>query len=147
MAVWTHVGPEAIDPSSVLQRVGADQDGAVLLFLGVVRNHAEGRAVTGMTYEAYLAMAASELAALAQEAAGRWETDRLAVVHRIGDLAIGDTSVAIAVSTPHRAEAYEASRWMIEAIKVRLPVWKHEHFVEGASRWVPGRSPPTGAPS
>lgn len=145
MAIWTHVGPEAIDPAAVLARVGADSDGAALLFVGIVRDHADGRSVTGMTYEAYLAMAATELSALVDEAGRRWNTDRLAVVHRIGELTVGDPSVAIAVSTPHRAEAYEASRWIIEEIKVRLPIWKHEHFVEGGSRWVPGRTPPAPA--
>ena len=88
-------------------------------------------------------MAAAELAAMASEAGARWGTDRIAVVHRTGDLTLGEPSVAIAVSTPHRAEAYEASRWIIEEIKVRLPVWKHEHFVDGESRWVPGTTPPT----
>jgi molybdopterin synthase catalytic subunit len=145
VAVWTHVGPESIDPAAVLARVGTEADGAVVLFVGIVRDHAEGRPVSGMTYEAYTSMASSELAALAGEAAERWRTDRVAVVHRTGALTLGEPSVAIAVSTPHRAEAYEASRWIIEAIKVRLPIWKHEHFTDGESRWVPGRTPPTPA--
>ncbi|NNK63716.1 MAG: molybdenum cofactor biosynthesis protein MoaE [Gemmatimonadetes bacterium] len=141
------MGPEPIDPAGALARVGSDDDGAVVLFVGIVRNHAEGRSVSGMTYEAYTSMAASELAALASEAAERWQTDRIAVVHRTGALTLGEPSVAIALSTPHRAEGYEASRWIIEAIKERLPIWKHEHFVDGESRWVPGRTPPTPAAS
>lgn len=143
MPVWSHVGPEPIDPADVLSRVGDDGDGAVILFLGTVRNHAEGRRVSGMTYEAYASMAGRVLAEIVGETAGRWNTDRIAVVHRTGSLDLGEASVAIALSTPHRAAAYDASRYVIEQIKERLPVWKHEHFVDGDSRWVPGRTPPS----
>jgi len=131
----------AIDPAQVLARVGSPEDGAVLLFLGVVRNHADGRRVSGMHYEAYEAMATEVLQAIGQEAAHRLGTDRLVVVHRIGDLAIGEVSVAIAVSSPHRAEAYEASRYVIEEIKKRLPVWKREHYADGDRSWVEGVTP------
>ena len=131
-----------ISTETVLSHVGADEDGAVLLFLGVVRNHADGRPVSGMHYDAYQSMAASVLQAIADEAADRLGTDRLSVVHRTGDLDIGDVSVAIAVSSPHRAEAYEASRYVIEEIKKRLPVWKKEHYTDGDTRWVDGTVPP-----
>lgn len=136
------VTPEPIRAPEVLERVGAAEDGAVLLFLGTVRNHNDGRAVTGMEYEAYEAMAAPVLEEIAGEAAERCGSDRIAVVHRVGELDVGEVSVAIAVSTPHRAEAYDASRYVIEAIKERLPVWKREHYVDGERRWVPGRRPP-----
>lgn len=129
---------EPIDPADVLGRVGDPSDGAILLFLGTVRDHAEGRSVDGMRYEAYQAMAEDVLAQIAREAAARLGTDRLAVVHRVGDLAIGEISVAIAVSSAHRAEAYDASRYVIEEIKKRLPVWKHERYPGGAAAWVPG---------
>ena len=76
-----------------------------------------------------------------QEAGERFGTDRIAVRHRIGDLTIGDVSVAIAVSTPHRAESYEASRFIIEELKKRLPVWKREHYTDGAVEWVEGAKP------
>jgi len=132
-----------IDPEAVLARVAAPEDGAVLLFLGVVRDHNDGRSVTGMEYEAYEAMAEETLAGIAAEAAERWDTNRIAVVHRTGSLEVGEVSVAIAVSTPHREEAYAASRWVIEEIKKRLPVWKREHYVDGERRWVPGRRPST----
>jgi molybdopterin synthase catalytic subunit len=136
----------AIDPTEVLGRVRAPEDGAVLLFLGTVRNHADGQAVEGMTYEAYERMAAPVLGEIAREAAVRLGTDRVAVVHRVGQLAIGEISVAIAVSSPHRAESYDASRYVIEEIKKRLPVWKHEHYTGGDSKWVEGVTPtPRGA--
>ena len=127
-----------IDPAAVLAEVGDAADGAVLLFLGTVRDHADGRAVSGMAYDAYEAMAADVLRAIADEAATRLGTPRVTVVHRVGELALGDVSVAIAVSSPHRDAAYEASRYVIEEIKSRLPVWKHERFVEGEARWVEG---------
>ncbi|MSR35172.1 MAG: molybdenum cofactor biosynthesis protein MoaE [Gemmatimonadetes bacterium] len=129
---------EPIDPADVLGRVGDPGDGAILLFLGTVRDHAEGRSVDGMRYEAYQEMAEDVLAQIAREAAARLGTDRLAVVHRVGDLEIGEISVAIAVSSAHRAEAYDASRYVIEEIKKRLPVWKHERYTGGAAAWVPG---------
>jgi molybdopterin synthase catalytic subunit len=150
-AIHALVVDDPIDPAEVLGRVGAPDDGAVLLFLGTVRNHADGQSVDGMTYEAYERMATPVLADIAREAAERLGTDRVAVVHRVGELAIGDVSVAIAVSSPHREQAYDASRYVIEEIKKRLPIWKHEHYTDGHSKWVegvkpaPARSPVGGA--
>ena len=133
---------DPIDPAAVLRSVGAPEDGAVVLFLGTVRDHSDGAAVEGLTYEAYESMAERELAAIATEAAERAGSDRVVVVHRVGALGIGDVSVAIAVSSPHRAEAYDASRHVIEEIKKRLPVWKREHYVDAGGRWVDGAVPP-----
>ncbi len=140
--IRAHVQEDPISTDAVLGHVGAEEDGAVLLFLGVVRNHADGRPVRGMHYDAYRSMAASVLREIADEAAARLGTDRLSVVHRTGDLAIGEVSVAIAVSSPHRAEAYASSRYVIEEIKRRLPVWKKEHYTDGDARWVEGTAPP-----
>ncbi|MEX2470943.1 MAG: molybdenum cofactor biosynthesis protein MoaE [Gemmatimonadota bacterium] len=136
------VQSDPIDPQRVLALVGSDEDGAVLLFLGVVRNHADGRSVRGMHYESYETMASGVLREIADEAADKLGTDRLAVVHRTGELAIGEVSVAIAVSSPHRAESYDASRYVIEEIKKRLPVWKKEHYADGEASWVEGTVPP-----
>ena len=137
------VQDDPISTDTVLAHVGSEEDGAVLLFLGVVRNHADGRPVRGMHYDAYRSMAQAVLREIAGEAAERLGTDRLSVVHRTGDLEIGEVSVAIAVSSPHRAEAYDASRYVIEEIKKRLPVWKKEHYTDGDARWVEGTVPPT----
>ena len=139
---WTEVTESVIDPMTVLARVGDDGDGAAILFLGVVRDHADGRSVSGMRYDAYVEMAGPVLDEIAAEAAERLGTDRLSVVHRTGELAIGEVSVAIAVSSPHRAESFEASRYVIEEIKKRLPVWKKEHYVGGDAAWVEGEIPP-----
>lgn len=140
--IFARVASEVIDPAEVLARVGSDRDGATLLFLGVVRDHADDRPVSGMRYDAYGEMAGEVLRKIAAEAAERLGTDRVAVVHRFGELAIGEVSVAIAVSSPHREEAYEASRYVIEQLKERLPVWKKEHYVDGVSEWVEGNVPP-----
>ena len=140
---WTGITEGVLSTEEVLARVGADEDGAVLLFLGVVRDHNDGRPVTGMEYEAYREMAEGVLETIAREVEERWATDRIVILHRIGSLEIGEASVAIAVSTPHRSEAYDASRYVIEEIKERLPVWKREHYTDGERRWVPGRRPPT----
>ncbi len=145
--IFARVASEAIDPAEVLARVGSDRDGATLLFLGVVRDHADERPVSGMRYDAYQEMAGEVLRTIAEEAAERLGTDRVAVAHRFGELAIGEVSVAIAVSSPHRAEAYEASRYVIEQLKERLPVWKKEHYVDGVSEWVEGTEPPGTAPA
>lgn len=132
---------EPIEPAHVLSLIGADQDGASLLFLGVVRDHNDGRSVGGVRYDAYEEMATKVLAEIVEEAALSAGTDRLAAVHRVGELDVGDVSVAIAASSPHRAEAYEASRYIIEEIKKRLPVWKKERYSDGVEEWVDGRTP------
>lgn len=135
-----------IEPQEMLARVGDDADGATILFLGVVRDHADGRSVSGMRYEAYVEMAEPVLGEIAHEAAERLGTERIAVVHRVGELDIGEVSVAIAASSPHRAEAFDATRYVIEEIKKRLPVWKKEHYTDGSAGWVEGTTPkPTGA--
>jgi len=139
--IRAEVVEDPIDPSVLLGLVGEDEDGAVLLFLGVVRDHNDGRPVRGLRYEAYVEMATEVLRAIADEAAGRLGTDRLVVLHRVGVLEIGDVSVGIAVSSPHRAEAFEASRHVIEEIKKRLPVWKEEEYADGNRDWVAGISP------
>jgi molybdopterin synthase catalytic subunit len=115
------VGPDLIDPTDLFRRVGSDEDGASLLFVGVVRDHADGRPVSGMRYDAYADMAQTVLSEIASEAAVRLGTDRLVVVHRTGDLAIGEVSVAIAASSPHRAESFDATRYVIEEIKSVSP--------------------------
>jgi len=132
---------DTIDAQALLASVGSAEDGAVLLFLGIVRRENDGRAVNGMRYDAYVEMAEPVLQQIATEAAQIAESDRIAVVHRIGELEIGAVSVAIAVSSAHRAQAYDASRYIIEQIKERLPVWKHEHYIEGDSAWLAGVTP------
>lgn len=134
---------DPLSVSATLAEIGAASDGAVLLFQGIVRDHNDGRPVTGIRYEAYESMAEKVLAEIAREAAERLGTDRIVVEHRVGELGIGEASVVIAVSSPHRAEAFDAGRYIIEEIKKRLPVWKDELYADGDRGWVEGQVPPT----
>lgn len=132
----TAIVDHEIDHAALIGEVAQHRNGASVLFVGSVRNENEGAPVTALDYSAYSGMAESELAAIALEAAERWSTPDIVIEHRIGNLGLGDASVAIAVAHPHRAEAYEASRYIIEELKRRLPVWKREHYVDGRSEWV-----------
>lgn len=133
---------DPIDAAALLREVVSSADGAALLFWGVVRDHNDGRAVTGLEYEAYAPMAVGVLEEIAAEARERWPLGGIAVVHRVGKLAIGEASVGIAVASPHRAEAYEASRFVIEEVKRRVPIWKRESYADGAGEWLDGATPP-----
>ena len=132
---------DPIDSAALLGSVPGASDGAVLLFLGVVRDHNQGRAVEALEYQAYEPMAAAELERIVAEARERWDVGGISAVHRVGALDIGEASVAIAVASPHREEAYAASRFVIEELKRRLPVWKREGYVDGDRAWVPGHDP------
>jgi molybdopterin synthase catalytic subunit len=125
-----------LDPAALLQEVSGISNGASILFVGTVRNVNDGRDVTGIDYAAYLPMAESELAAIVAEAAERFHTPDIVVEHRFGHLALLDASVVIAVAHPHRAAAYDASRYIIEELKRRVPIWKREEYVDGTREWV-----------
>jgi molybdopterin synthase catalytic subunit len=140
--VHTSVTRDVIEPQGILGLVGSPADGAAILFLGTVREQNDGREVSGMRYDAFAEMAEPVLQEIAAEAAVRAGSDRIAVVHRVGELTIGEVSVAIAVSSPHRAESFDAARYVIEQIKQRLPVWKHEHYSDGNAQWLEGAVPP-----
>lgn len=121
-----------LDPRAVEAAVARPGAGAVLTFVGVTRDHFEGRPVVGLEYEAYPELALPVMQEIAEEAASRWPGARLAMVHRTGSVAVGEASVVISVSTPHRADCYAASRFAIDALKERVPVWKKEHYADGA---------------
>lgn len=125
-----------IDVAALLREVTAPRNGATLLFLGTVREINDGRAVTGIEYRAYEAMALRELESIVAEATERFGTRDVVAVHRVGELALGETSVAIAISHPHRAEAYDASRFVIEELKRRVPIWKKEAYADGTREWI-----------
>jgi molybdopterin synthase catalytic subunit len=134
--VRTALVTRAIDATALLREVASEEHGATSLFLGTVRDVNDGRTVTGIEYAAYSAMATAELSRIATEAVQRFGTERLVVEHRIGELALGDVSVAIAVSHPHRSPALDATRYVIEQLKRRVPIWKREHYSDGANEWV-----------
>lgn len=130
------VTPLPIDPIDLLRDAARPEDGAVLLFLGTVRNHNEGRSVGHLDYEAYVPMAEATLVAIADEAMSRWDTGEISITHRYGRLKIGDVSVAITVAAPHRGDAYAASRYVIEELKKRAPIWKREGYLTGEVEWI-----------
>jgi molybdopterin synthase catalytic subunit len=130
-----------IDAAALLAEVAADECGASTLFVGTVRDVNEGRPVTGIDYSAYEAMAVREMEAIAREAAEKFGTPHVVVEHRLGALGVRDASVVIAVSHPRRAPAMDASRFVIEELKRRVPIWKREHYADGTREWVD----PTGA--
>ncbi len=133
-----------IDVGALIAEVSDPACGAVATFLGTVRNHAEGRPVDGIDYHAYREMAVRKLAEIGAEIRARWGLDRVAIVHRLGRLAVGEVSVAVVVASPHRADAFEAARHAIERVKVIVPIWKKEAWADGGAHWVglpdPGRS-------
>lgn len=112
--------------------------GGTCVFVGTVRDHSGAGEVTGLTYEAWVQLAVRRLEELGEELLSRWSLRRAALVHRVGELPVGDASVVIAVSAEHRAEAFEACRHAIERLKQDVPIWKKEHLVTGESAWVMG---------
>jgi molybdopterin synthase catalytic subunit len=136
MSIRTAIVRRAIDVAALLAEVENTANGATVVFLGQVREVNDGRAVTGIEYSAYGEMAKREFAAIASECAAAFGIAHLAAEHRLGALELGDTSIAIVVAHPHRGQAYEASRFMIEEVKRRLPIWKREAYVDGTSEWV-----------
>jgi molybdopterin synthase catalytic subunit len=133
---------EPIDFAQLTEAVRSTQAGAVVLFLGTVRELTAGRRTVALDYEAYPVMAQSKMQELCTEAAERWPVLRAAVVHRLGRLDLGDVSVAVAVSCPHRAQAFEAGRFLIDRLKKVVPVWKQENWADGTTEWVhPGAEP------
>lgn len=126
---------DPIDPRALVAEVMRQSDGAYVLFEGVVRNHHHGKAVQSIFYEAYRPMAEKEMSAVADEVRARFPDVALAVVHRLGLLVVGDSSIAIVAASPHRAEAFEACRMTIDRIKETVPIWKKERGPDG-EEWV-----------
>ena len=137
------IGPEPLELDRVVAAVGtgpvhsSGADGAVVTFLGLVRNHNAGRRVQYLEYEAYEPLALKTFEQIASELGHRWPEARLAVHHRVGRLEIGEASVAIAAASPHRRDAYAACRYAIERVKQVAPIWKREFF-DGGDVWIEG---------
>ena len=127
-----------IDPARVLASVADDSAGGAVLFVGTIRNRSDGKKVRGLAYEVYREMAVKKMDEIEVMARKRWPVKKIAMVHRYGDLEVGEVSVAVAVSCEHRAEAFEACRYAIDTIKGSLPLWKKEKMAGGAEGWVKG---------
>ncbi len=126
---------DAVSVDEAVTHVSHGGAGAVCVFLGTVRDSSEGRAVERLEYQAYASMARAELERIAREVESMANGVRVAAIHRIGSLGVGEIAVVCSASAPHRAEAFEAARALIEGIKARVPIWKREHGPDGAS-WV-----------
>jgi len=128
---------EPIDSAELVAAIKQGEDGAIVVFDGIVRNNSRGRQTLCLDYEAYEEMAAKQMRELADEAHTRFGIRQATIVHRLGRLEVGETSVLIVVASAHRAQAYEASRWLIDTLKKQVPIWKKETFVDGAV-WADG---------
>lgn len=129
---------EPLDPGALVAEVGRADSGATALFVGTARDHSDGKTgVTHLEYQAYGEHVEPKLREICFEAAARWPILAMAVEHRVGDVRVGEASVAVAVSTGHRGEAFEAARFVIDELKQRAPIWKREHWPGGAE-WVEG---------
>jgi molybdopterin synthase catalytic subunit len=135
------LGLDPIDAAALVRHVHTDSDGAIVTFDGCVRDNSHGRRTLYLDYESYESMALAKLKEIAAEIHAKFAIDRVVIAHRLGRLEIGETSVFIAVSAPHRASAFEACRFAIDTLKRTVPIWKKEYFADGAV-WVDGELPP-----
>lgn len=127
---------EAIDYTGLTESVRSHQSGAVVLFLGTVREMTEGRQTVALDYDAFPEMAEAKMAELIDTAKAKWPIDKVGIIHRLGHLELGDISVALAVSCPHRKQAFEAGQFLIDELKVVVPIWKKENWADGSTEWV-----------
>jgi molybdopterin synthase catalytic subunit len=127
---------DPIDHAALTEQVRRPGCGAVVTFLGTVRDLTDGKVTVALDYEAYPGMAEKKLAEIEQETRTHWPVGDIALVHRLGHLDIGDVSVAVAVSCPHRGQAFEACRYAIDRLKEVVPIWKKENWADGSTEWV-----------
>jgi molybdopterin synthase catalytic subunit len=133
---------EAIDCGQVLRQVQSRNAGAIVLFVGTTREFTAGQQTLSLQYEAYPEMARAKLKELEDQARRRWKLTEVSIVHRLGQVLVSETSIAIAVSAPHREAAFAAGKWLIDTIKQVVPIWKKEVWSDGTSQWVhPGIDP------
>ncbi|WP_084657902.1 molybdenum cofactor biosynthesis protein MoaE [Thermogemmatispora onikobensis] len=128
---------EPLNREALVTAVAAPEVGGIVIFEGVVRNHARGKQIRYLEYDAYPEMAEQQLRRIVEEARQRWGAERVAVAHRLGRVEIGEASVIVVVATPHRAEAFEACRYIIDTLKTTVPIWKKEVSLDGEA-WVEG---------
>jgi molybdopterin synthase catalytic subunit len=134
------VTAEPLDPARLVEAVRRDESGAVVLFYGVARNHSDGRRVRALEYEAHASLAVKKLQEVAEEVAARYPIDAVGALHRVGHLAIGETSLLVAVASAHRQEAFEAAQYAVDRIKQIVPIWKKEIWEDGGGAWVLGHA-------
>ena len=142
---WCELLRGPIDPNAAVRHVRADRDGALVTFDGFVRNESHGRRTLYLEYEAYESMALAKMREICTQIHNQYAIHRVAILHRLGHLDVGETSVLIAVSAPHRAAAFDACRFAIDTLKRTVPIWKKEFFEDGAV-WADGELPPAPLP-
>ncbi len=142
-----HLQHDPLDLASLVASVSAPDRGAVATFVGLVRDHHAGRGVLGLEYSAYGAMAEGRCTAIVAEAEEKWPA-RIALAHRLGGLTVGEAAVIVVAASAHREAAFDACRWVIEAVKAQVPIWKRERYLDGTEAWVDPTAPtgtmPTG---
>ena len=137
-SIRVSVGEQPIDAASLVAEVSASASGATVVFLGTVRDHSEGKeGVTHLEYEVFAERVEPEIAKIVAEATDKWPLLAVAVEHRSGTVGLGEASVAVAVSSAHRADAFDSARYVIDELKIRAPIWKKE-FWPGGAEWSPG---------
>ena len=127
---------DPIDSDEVIQSVGSNHAGAVLLFLGTTRQFTGEKETTALDYDCYEEMAIKQMTLIADQAKEKWSLEAVAITHRVGHLELGEASVAIAVSSAHREAAFEAGKWLIDTLKEVVPIWKKENWSDGTTEWV-----------
>ncbi|MEM0118504.1 MAG: molybdenum cofactor biosynthesis protein MoaE [Conexivisphaerales archaeon] len=125
-----------IEINRLIDSIKDPECGGLVVFLGTVRNHSEAGRVKELEYEAYEEMAKKKMSEISNQAKEKWPVKKVAILHRKGRLKIGDISVAVGVSSPHRKEAFEACRYIIDSVKGEVPIWKKERLADGGERWV-----------
>ena len=134
------VNDTPLHTDTALSAVTDNAHGGVDMFIGMVRDNHMGNTVTGMTYDIHELLAKKIMTDICHDAEQKWQGIKCYVAHYKGYLKVGEISIIIAVSSPHRAESFEACRYIIEHIKTQAPIWKQEHYVDGNSDWLPGHS-------
>jgi len=145
LRVLVQITEEPIDEQAAIQHVASPDCGALLVFHGVVRDHHQGRAVARIDYHCYREMAERELRAVAETAARDHDLQHLALIHRVGEVAVGEASLLVVAATPHRREAFEGILSLVDDLKRRVPIWKKEYGPDG-THWVDGVLPGAGRP-
>ncbi|MDA0684958.1 MAG: molybdenum cofactor biosynthesis protein MoaE [Bacteroidetes bacterium] len=132
---WIDISAEPISPDKVWSYLAASEGGGINIFVGATRRLTQGRVTVRLAYEAHESMALKEMASLAESAASKWDVLRIAILHRTGEVSVSEPSVIIGVASSHRAEAFAASRFLIDELKISVPIWKKEIYEDGETQW------------
>lgn len=140
--LWVHLQHDQLDIKDVADFLYHPKAGGVDIFAGTTRQWTEEKETTELAYECYESMALKEMELLVTEAFEKWPVVKACMLHRLGVVPVAEASVIIGVSTPHRADAFEATRYLIDRLKIQIPIWKKEHYADGTTEWVQGKAKP-----